>query len=245
MKKKKIKILPAKKVAIPYQKTIWGIVHDVVLALLAATSVAFLVFEETHKVPENLRQHFLIADFTIAVIFLTEWCWGYWRAPSKKAFWQEHWYELLASIPLELPVFEALRGLRIIRLIRLFRITHVSTHVQAVGKSFLNELGLRTMSLALTSGNIIFSGAVVFHQFEFGINPMVRGFFDSIWWAFTTTTWTSVGDVYPVTWEGRVTAMVLTLFGVGVLSSLIGFITKYILKKDTSGLKLINLNRSE
>lgn len=226
----------------PYQRTQLRVLHDIVLGVLAAVSVTILVLEETRRIPDDLRHVYLTIDFAIALLFLTEWVWGYVRAPSKRSYWANHWYELLASIPLELPLFEALRGLRIIRLIQVFRIAHVSNHIKSVSANFLNDVGIRLMSLITTAGTVILSGTVVFHQFEYGVNPMVRGFFDSIWWAFTTTTWTSVGDVYPVTWEGRVTAMALTLFGVGVLSSLIGFITKYILKQDASSLKLIQFS---
>lgn len=36
-----------------------------------------------------------------------------------------------------------------------------------------------------------------------------KNFFDAVWWAFVTAMSVGYGDMYPVTWAGRLTAVVL------------------------------------
>ena len=57
-----------------------------------------------------------------------------------------------------------------------------------------------------------------FYSFEKGVNQNVNHFFDAFWWAFITLTSVGYGDIFPVTTEGRIIGMILTLFGMGLFS---------------------------
>lgn len=210
------------------------LLHDLLLVVLAVASVGFLLYEETHAVSAARRFDLALADFVIALIFLADFLWDLWHAPDKKKYWREHWYELLASIPFESPVFEALRGLRVLRIVQVVRIIRASTHLHRVTQSLFTDLTLRLVTLALTATTIILSGAVEFYHFEYGVNPMVRTFFDSFWWAMGTVTTVIYGDIYPVTTEGRIIAIIMSLVGVATLSTVVGTVTEYILKRKHS-----------
>jgi voltage-gated potassium channel len=52
---------------------------------------------------------------------------------------------------------------------------------------------------------------------------------DAIWWSLVTITTVGYGDKYPVTTEGRVIAVILMIAGVGLFSTLSGFIAAWFL----------------
>jgi voltage-gated potassium channel len=67
---------------------------------------------------------------------------------------------------------------------------------------------------AVAGNSVLVFSAVAFFHFEKGNNPHVHTFFDAIWWAFNTVSTVGLGDIYPVTFPGRVVAIVLMVVGV-------------------------------
>ena len=52
-------------------------------------------------------------------------------------------------------------------------------------------------------------------------------FSDALWWSFVTCTTVGYGDLSPETTIGRVTAVILMMFGIGFLGMLTGSITTF------------------
>ena len=55
-------------------------------------------------------------------------------------------------------------------------------------------------------------------------------FADSLWWAFTTTTTTGYGDLYPVTGAGRVVAVVTMFLGIVAIGVIVGRIAAVVIR---------------
>jgi voltage-gated potassium channel len=64
---------------------------------------------------------------------------------------------------------------------------------------------------------------------EVGLNDAVSSPLDALWWGITTMTTVGYGDVYPVTAEGRVAAVVLMVLGIGLYSAITAIVTSYLL----------------
>jgi voltage-gated potassium channel len=53
---------------------------------------------------------------------------------------------------------------------------------------------------------------------------------EALWWAMVTITSVGYGDYVPVTFWGRVLAMVLMIFGIGIFAVLTGFVAAKVVK---------------
>ncbi len=71
---------------------------------------------------------------------------------------------------------------------------------------------------------IIFTSAVIIHSLEPDRYPTV---FDGIWWTVVTMSTVGYGDFFPVTVIGKIYGMGLMLFGIGLLTVVIGKIVEY------------------
>ncbi len=52
-------------------------------------------------------------------------------------------------------------------------------------------------------------------------------FLDALWWSFVTCTTVGYGDISPSSMLGRIVAVLLMLFGIGLIGMLTGSITTY------------------
>lgn len=192
------------------------------MILLAISSVGLLVFEITHDLAPSQTKLINTLDILIACVFLGDFLFGLVRSDKRSEYFREHWWELLASIPLTEASVRALRSiriLRILRVVRIIRILRATARLKVIGDKAIDGLSFTLFSLALTVSTLIFSAAIAFHTFEEGINQNINGLFDSFWWAMVTVTTIGYGDIYPVTTEGRVVAMLLMLVGIGTLGT--------------------------
>jgi len=70
---------------------------------------------------------------------------------------------------------------------------------------------------------------VALYAAEHGINTAMDSPFDALWWGIVTLSTVGYGDVYPVTPEGRLAAMVLMVLGIGLFSAITATVTSYLI----------------
>jgi voltage-gated potassium channel len=58
-----------------------------------------------------------------------------------------------------------------------------------------------------------------------------KSFGDALWWSIVTTTTVGYGDISPATPIGRIIAIILMIFGIGMIGMLTGTITTYFTNK--------------
>lgn len=214
--------------------------NELFILVLALISAVILVIDVAAELSPQDREFLERVDLVIAFLFLGEFTIRLVRADDRRAFMRKYWWELLASIPITNELARSLRGLRLLRVVRLLRILRIIRF--AVRMRILLEHSQRfagnthIISITTTAGVIVLTGTLIFHFFEFGSNQNVKSLWDSFWWAMVTVTTVGYGDIYPVTTDGRITAMFLMLIGIGVLGSYIAAITNFVVgRQKTAG----------
>jgi len=203
---------------------------DIVMMLLALVSGYMLVLEYTTKLAPDQLQLFNTIDLVIACIFLGEFCIKFFLAKKKGQFFKSHWWELLASIPVTSSLTQGLRLLRLLRLFRLIRLAEGSRELGRYAEDFFAHTYF--FYLLTVWVVIVFSSALSFYSFEYGNNPLVRSFFDSIWWAMATVTTIGYGDIYPITTGGRIVGMFLMVTGIGTTGIFTALIASFLITES-------------
>lgn len=123
-------------------------------------------------------------------------------------------WTLMSVVNLAVVVLPVFRTLRLLRVVSLLRVLNRATSL---------AFRARVMSYVVTSAALLtYIGALAALDVERAADgAKILNFGDSLWWAFITITTVGYGDYYPVTLEGRMIAVALTVSGI----SLIGLVT--------------------
>ena len=93
----------------------------------------------------------------------------------------------------------------------------------------LSELGMKLFGY--TAIFIIMFALAIYSVESSEPGAMIRDLPTAYWWTFTTLATVGYGDVYPVTGIGRVIAVVVMLYGVGMVAVATGALASWIIEK--------------
>jgi voltage-gated potassium channel len=160
-------------------------------------------------------------DYLICAFFFLEFSYRFIKADSKLAFMKWGWIDLLSSIPM----VDFLRAGRLLRLIRLLRVIRAfrSTR-QLLNHIFADKAKGTLTSVSILAILLIIFSSIAILEVENDPNRNIKTAEDAIWWTYTTITTVGYGDKYPVTTEGRILAMVLMTYGVGLFGTFTAYI---------------------
>lgn len=190
------------------KKTKIKFVYEILMILLALISVSFIWID---------AQTFYILDWSIWGIFVIDVGARFLKAENKIKFLKENPFDLIAIIPLD----SIFRMARIARVFRIIRIISITSHFFKPIFNILHTNGLNKV-LASTC-LLIFISAIPIYLIE----PKITTYEDALWWSIVTTTTVGYGDMSPVTLLGRFVAVILMIFGIGLLSMITGSVATY------------------
>jgi voltage-gated potassium channel len=203
----------------------------VILAALASVPLTIV------EVNGQEGTSFQIADWTIWAVFAAEYLLALALADKRRRYVTRAWLSLLVvviSFPLLPSVFAFARLARLVRLLRLVRLIALGARLIPALRGTIGRRGL-VYVLALFILLILMAGAIMSV-----VEPQtVKGnLWDGMWWAVVTATTVGYGDIAPASPPGRLVAVALMLFGIGLTATLAASVAAYFVKADQGGTDL-------
>lgn len=200
--------------------------YNVVIIILAVVSIIMAIMDICGKVGAD-NTAFYLTDNVILIIFAIDYIVRFIIAPKKIDFFKNNVFDLIAIIPFS-SVFSFFRFARLFRLAKFSRLLKLTKFARVVGvfgkikrqaDKFLHTNGFIYMLYAAVV--LIILSSILISYFE------NKTFSDALWWSIVTCTTVGYGDISPVTGIGRVVAVILMVFGIGMISMLTGTITTF------------------
>lgn len=132
---------------------------------------------------------------------------------ERARFVRTRWLDLVVLV---LPL------LRPLRVVQTYSRTRGLTGRWSLEGQVIVYTGLTTLLLGFAAS------LAVYHVEHTAPGANIRTFGDSVWWACSTLTSVGYGDVFPVTVRGRVVGVALMLTGLGLLGSVMGTFSSWL-----------------
>lgn len=180
--------------------------YEIFMALLAILSIVIVWLDNPNRE---------IVDRGIWLIFFIDVSIRFIKSKSKWNYIKKNPFDIIAIIPLD-NIFRVARLARLIRLLRTLAIFNRTSFYKVLKTNSLDKVIVATSLL-------IFLSAIPIKKVE----PGIETYGDAVWWAIVTTTTVGYGDISPVTGLGRFIALILMIFGIGLLGMITGSIATF------------------
>lgn len=201
------------------------LVFILVLSLYAVAALAFTTFTELPAPTTTILDY---ADNAVCVVFFIDFVVTLLRCPNRRRYlltWG--WLDLVSSIP----VVDSLRWARAARVARILRVLRGIRAAKILSEFILYRRAQSAFLAALlVSILLIVLAASAILQFETSTEANIRTAEDALWWAAVTVTTVGYGDKFPISSEGRLTAVLLMTAGVGLFGTFSGFVAAWFLE---------------
>lgn len=235
---------------------------NLVMIVLVIISITLTVVESVESImTPDLRNMFLSIHVAILAAFLAEFLYRMWYetqtyegdTPIKAALLFLIHPLTLIDIIVIAPLFGMIWThnlhdadiviLRVLRFTTMLNMFHFyrSSRVIKLLRDMGREIWYEMMIIFIISMQCLLISGVIFYALEHGVNPRVKNIFDGIWWAVVTLTTIWYGDVYPITFAGRILAIILALIGIGLVALPTGILTSGFIRALRSEKKISQL----
>ncbi|OAA92196.1 ion transporter [Clostridium coskatii] len=218
-------------------------IYNFFVILFSFTAVILAFLDLGNKINIDISPYNYI-DNSILIIFTVDYFVRFIISKDKKKFFKENIFDLIAIIPFN-SFFRATRLFRAVKLIRLtkfFRLVRLLAFLEKSKRETKNFIYMNGLAY-LIYANIITITIGAFSIYIFEKEATVKSLGDAFWWSFVTATTVGYGDISPSTIPGRITATILMVMGIGLISLLTGTISTYFISKANSQTKKGPLNQ--
>ena len=200
--------------------------YNIVIATFAIISIIFVILDLCQVINLN-SQPFKTIDNGILITFALDYAVRFYKSDNRKSFFKNNIFDLIAIIPFN-SIFSAFRAFRLFRLLKLTKLAKLTRVLRAT--AFLGIIKHRLNGILKTNGFIYVLYANIVLILASSVIMMFaekQSFPNALWWSIVTCTTVGYGDISPSTPIGRVIAVILMIFGIGLIGMLTGAITTY------------------
>ena len=199
------------------------------IMLILCIYVLGATFADTaFDLPEEISRLINHFDTLICLVFLGDFTYNFFTAKSKLGYLKWGWIDLLSSIPF-LPW---LRWGRSVSLLRMLHILRAARSVKVILQVLFDNPAKGTLaSVAIISFVLVIFSSIAILNCETAPNSNIRTASDALWWSFVTISTVGYGDLYPITFPGRVLAAIMMMAGVGLFGTFTAYVASFFLQQ--------------
>ncbi len=212
-------------------------VFDIFLVVVIIANIT-VMFLETFPELQRFNGIFDTVERVTLGVFLIEYALRIWtaeflypRRSKKEAVWRFLWsfdgiIELLTILPFFfLSGFVVFRMLRVVRIFHLFRINATYDSFNVI-TAVLMEKKNQILSSSFIILILMLASSICMWSAEHEAQPeLFKNALSGIWWSVSALLTVGYGDIYPVTFAGRVLAVIMSFLGVGAVAIPTGIIS--------------------
>lgn len=204
--------------------------YNIFMLGLSLFVLAELAVDIIYSYPPQIESVITKVDLGICLVFLCDWLFFFFKSTDKRRYALQNSLDLIGAIPF----YEGFRLFRIVRAVRILKAMRMLRGLKGAMPIFrvLAKNPMRSAISVYFSVTLLvyFYCSLGIYHFEKGVNEKFTSFGEALWCAFTSLTTVGYGDLYPITWEGRIMAGVLVLTGLGFFSLLTAEIAAQFMK---------------
>lgn len=156
-----------------------------------------------------------VAEYVIWALFVAAYVVQLSLAADRRYFLRHEWLTLFFVV---FPFFRPIRAVRGLLFIR---------QASTKKRSLVSSLPVILFSMAVLFA--VIASAAVLNAERFAPGATITTPSDALWWSVTALTTSGGGGLAPVTNEGRIIATFLLVFGLGLLTSMTGYVASWVL----------------
>ncbi len=202
---------------------------DPILTALAFVTIGALVVEVVAAPGSDWATRASTIQNVIWVVFLLDFTVQLTLAPRKLRFLRSNW---LSALAVALPALRALRVLRAARALRGFNLLRILAGANRGLRSLGRVLAGRQAGFVIAATILVAvlgsAGIWLLERDQPGAN--IRSYADALWWASALVT-TINADRTPVSPEGRIVAIIMRLYALGISGYITAVIASYLLSE--------------
>lgn len=229
-----------------FRKFTYDVLHLIVLVLCLFLVIS-ISWDTFHNIAFNKSPQFVRYETYICIAFLADFFIEFFMSKNKKRFFAARFLFLIVSIPY-LALFDAIgwhysaKVGYFVRFIPLVRGGYALAMV--VGWFTSNRATSLFFTYILTLFATIYFASMVFYVVEKGPNPLVKSYYDALWWAFMDAT--TVGcNIVAVTAVGKILSVLLAALGMMMFPIFTVYVTNLLTNKPFRAMWHSNEENSE
>lgn len=205
-------------------------------AILAAILInLILAVFLTFDISQKYKTYIYAVEFLTVLLFTFEYVLRVWTSdylyPEKTRLSAALKYMLsfsgvidfLSFFPFYLPLFfpsgvVAFRIFRVVRILRLFRVNQYYDSLNVISE-VLKKKKMQLLSSVFIIFILMVASSLIMYDVEHKAQPDVfTNAFSGFWWATSTLLTIGYGDIYPLTYAGRILGIIIAFLGVGMVA---------------------------
>lgn len=205
-------------------------------AILAAILInLILAVFLTFDISQKYKTYIYVVEFLTVLLFTFEYVLRVWTSdylyPEKSRLNAALKYMLsfsgiidfLSFFPFYLPFLfphgvVAFRIFRVVRILRLFRVNQYYDSLNVISE-VLKKKKMQLLSSVFIIFILMVASSLIMYDVEHKAQPDVfTDAFSGFWWATSTLLTIGYGDIYPLTYAGRVLGIIIAFLGVGMVA---------------------------